>query len=69
MTIKDFGPIDGHQISVETLDEMCSGEGGRATAEAVVADAQVVGVIGTLCSGAAVRRCRHRLSSARQVYR
>ena len=33
---------------------MCSGEGGRAAAEAVVADAQVVGVIGTLCSGAAV---------------
>ncbi len=33
---------------------MCSGEGGRAAAEAVVADVQVVGVIGTLCSGAAV---------------
>ena len=54
MAIKDFGPIHGHHVSVETLDEMCSGEGGRATAEAVVADAQVVGVIGTLCSGAAV---------------
>ena len=54
MAIKDFGSINGHQVSVETLDEMCSGEGGRATAEAVVADAQVVGVIGTLCSGAAV---------------
>ena len=52
--IKDFGPIHGHHVSVETLDEMGSGEGGRATAEAVVADAQVVGVIGTLCSGAAV---------------
>ena len=33
---------------------MCSGAGGRAAAEAVVADGQVVGVIGTLCSGAAV---------------
>ena len=54
MAIKDFGPIHGHHVSVETLDEMCSGAGGRATAEAVVADAQVVGVIGTLCSGAAV---------------
>ena len=31
-----------------------SAKAGRATAEAVVADAQVVGVIGTLCSGAAV---------------
>ena len=54
MAIKDFGSINGHQVSMETLDEMCSGEGGRATAEAVVANAQVVGVIGTLCSGAAV---------------
>ena len=54
IAIKDFGPINGHQVSIETLDEMCSGEGGRAAAEAVVADARVVGVIGTLCSGAAV---------------
>ena len=54
MAIKDFGSIKGHQVSMETLDEMCSGEGGRATAEAVIADALVVGVIGTLCSGAAV---------------
>ena len=54
IAIRDFGPIHGHHVSVETLDEMCSGEGGRATAEAVVTDAQVVGVIGTLCSGAAV---------------
>ena len=54
IAIEDFGPINGYQVSIETLDEMCSGEGGRAAAEAVVADAQVVGVIGTLCSGAAV---------------
>ena len=51
----DFGPIRGRRVSIETLDEMCSGEGGRAAAEAVVANAQVVGVIGTLCSGAAVK--------------
>ena len=54
LAIEDFGPIHGHQVSIEILDEMCSGEGGRAAAEAVVAEAQVVGVIGTLCSGAAV---------------
>ena len=54
IAVKDFGSIHGRQVFIETLDEMCSGEGGRATAEAVVADAQVVGVIGTLCSGAAV---------------
>ena len=55
MAVKDFGPIQGHPVFVESLDEMCSGEGGRAAAEAVVADAKVVGVIGTLCSGAAVQ--------------
>ena len=54
LAIEDFGPIHGYRVSVETLDEMCSGEGGRAAAEAVVADTQVVGVVGTLCSGAAV---------------
>ncbi|MDE0538744.1 MAG: branched-chain amino acid ABC transporter substrate-binding protein [Rhodospirillales bacterium] len=54
LAIEDFGPIHGHPVSVRTLDEKCSGEGGRAAAEAVVGDANVVGVIGTLCSGAAV---------------
>ena len=54
LAIKDYGPIHGHRVSVQTLDERCSGPGGRAAAEAVVADAAVVGVIGTLCSGAAV---------------
>ena len=54
LAIKDFGPIHGRPVSVRTLDEKCSGEGGRAAAEAIVGDANVVGVIGTLCSGAAV---------------
>ena len=54
LAIRDYGPIHGHHVSVQTLDERCSGPGGRAAAEAVVADAAVVGVIGTLCSGAAV---------------
>ena len=54
LAIEDFGPIHGHPLSIQTLDEKCSGEGGRAAAEIVAADARVVGVIGTLCSGAAV---------------
>ncbi|MCY4480426.1 MAG: branched-chain amino acid ABC transporter substrate-binding protein [Rhodospirillales bacterium] len=54
LAIEDFGPIHGHPVSIEILDEKCSGEGGRAAAEIVAADARVVGVIGTLCSGAAV---------------
>ena len=54
LAIEDFGPIHGHPVSIQTLDETCSGEGGRAAAEVVAAERQVVGVIGTLCSGAAV---------------
>ena len=54
LAVGDFGPVHGHPVSVRTLDEKCSAEGGRAAAEAVAADARVVGVIGTLCSGAAV---------------
>ena len=54
LAIEDFGPIHGHPVSIETLDEKCSGEGGRAAAGIVAADSRVVGVIGTLCSGAAV---------------
>ena len=54
LAIADFGPIYGHSVSVRILDEKCTGEGGRAAAEAIVADTRVVGVIGTLCSGAAV---------------
>ncbi len=33
---------------------MCSPEGGRTSAERVIADPRVVGVVGTLCSGSAV---------------
>ena len=54
IAIDDFGPIRGHRVAVETLDEKCSPEGGRAAGRAVAAEAQVVGVIGTLCSAAAV---------------
>ena len=54
VAIDDYGPIHGRVVAVETLDEKCSPEGGRAAGEAVAADAQIVGVIGTLCSAAAV---------------
>ena len=54
IAIVDFGPICGHRVTVEVLDEKCSPEGGRAAGEAVAAEAQVVGVIGTVCSAAAV---------------
>ena len=55
LAVEDFGSIHGHNVELgEPIDTMCSPEGGRAGAEQVIADSQVVGVIGTLCSGSAV---------------
>jgi len=53
--VDDFGAIKGHNVSVGTgLDDLCNADGGAAAAQTIVADPQVVGVIGTSCSGAAV---------------
>ncbi len=55
MAVRDFHSVHGHEIELgELIDSMCSPEGGRAGAERVVADARVLGVVGTSCSGAAV---------------
>ncbi len=52
---RDFGSIHGHEIELgESIDAMCSPEGGRTSAESVIADPRVLGVVGTLCSGSAV---------------
>jgi branched-chain amino acid transport system substrate-binding protein len=54
LAIADYGPIQGHDVSMGSgLDDLCSADGGQAAASQIVADAQVVGVIGTSCSGAA----------------
>ncbi len=55
LAIQDFGSIHGHEVELgEPIDGMCSPEGGRTSAEQVIADPQIVGIIGTLCSGSAV---------------
>lgn len=55
LAIEDYGQIKGHDVDMGTgLDDLCSNEGGQAAAQTIVADDQVVGVIGTSCSGAAV---------------
>ena len=54
LAVDDYGPILGHSVNLgEVVDSMCSPEGGAAGAAAVIAEPQVVGVIGTSCSGAA----------------
>jgi branched-chain amino acid transport system substrate-binding protein len=52
--VADYGDINGFEVSMDQgLDDLCSADGGQAAAQIIVADAQIVGVIGTSCSGAA----------------
>ena len=55
LAVRDFGDIHGRAVELgESMDSMCSPDGGRAGAEQISADPQVLGVIGTSCSAAAV---------------
>ena len=52
--VEDYGPIHGFDVNLGVgLDDMCSPEGGMITGSLVVAEGDVVGVIGTNCSAAA----------------
>ena len=54
LAIEDYGQIHGFDVDLGTgLDDLCSNEGGQASAQIIVADEDVIGVIGTSCSGAA----------------
>ena len=55
IAVADYGQIHGFDVDTGTsLDDLCSNDGGQAAAQIIVADEDVVGVIGTSCSGAAV---------------
>jgi len=54
LAIEDYGTIHGFDVDLGTgLDDLCSADGGQAAAQIIVADEDVIGVIGTSCSGAA----------------
>jgi branched-chain amino acid transport system substrate-binding protein len=54
LAIEDFGDINGFPINLGTPeDDLCSAEGGQAGGQAIIAQGDVIGVIGTTCSGAA----------------
>ena len=54
IAIADYGQIKGFDVDLGAgLDDLCSADGGQAAAQTIVADEQVIGVIGTSCSGAA----------------
>ncbi len=48
------GDVLGHEISFNHQDDLCSSEGGTAGGRALVADPQIVAIIGTSCSSAGV---------------
>jgi branched-chain amino acid transport system substrate-binding protein len=54
IAIEDFGEIMGHPVELQSEDDGCAAEGGTTGMQRIVADPQVVGVIGTSCSGAGV---------------
>ncbi|MEX0667015.1 MAG: branched-chain amino acid ABC transporter substrate-binding protein, partial [Acidimicrobiia bacterium] len=55
IAITDKGEIAGHPIELAfNEDDMCNSEGGQTGATRIIADPQVVAVIGTSCSGAGV---------------
>lgn len=55
LAVADYGPIHGFDVDIgRGYDDLCSGDGGQSAAQTIIADADVVGVIGTTCSVAAV---------------
>ena len=55
LAVKDLGAVRSRDIELGgAVDAMCSPEGGRAGASRIAGDEQVVGVVGTICSAAAV---------------
>lgn len=55
LAIEDKGEIAGHSIELAfNEDDLCNSEGGQTGATRIVADPDVVAVIGTSCSGAGV---------------
>ncbi len=52
--VEDYGAIHGFPVDLGVgLDDMCSPEGGMITGSLVIAEGDVVGVVGTNCSAAA----------------
>ena len=54
LAVEDYGPIRGFDVDLGVgLDDMCSPEGGMITGSLVIAEGNVLGVIGANCSAAA----------------
>jgi branched-chain amino acid transport system substrate-binding protein len=55
LAVTDIGEVAGHPVEIAFQeDDLCDSEGGQAGATRIVADPDVVAVVGTSCSGAGV---------------
>ena len=55
LAVADFGPVNGFDVDLGTrYDDLCSSDGAQAAAQTIIADEDVIGVIGPSCSTAAV---------------
>jgi branched-chain amino acid transport system substrate-binding protein len=52
------GELLGHPVQLQIEDDQCSGEGGVTAGLKIVADPQIVAILGTSCSGAAVTEAK-----------
>lgn len=50
---KRDGQLLGHPVTLQSEDSLCSVEGGANATLKIVADPQIIGIVGTLCSSAA----------------
>ena len=53
IAVMEREPVLGRDIEVVEEDSLCSAEGGQTAAQRIVSDDEILGVIGTSCSGAA----------------
>lgn len=54
LAIADQGDLLGHEIETQVEDDLCDSSGGTEAAQKIISDTQIVGIIGSSCSGAAV---------------
>lgn len=54
IAIDQKGEVMGHEVTLENQDDGCAAEGGQTGAQALVSQPDIVAVIGTSCSSAAV---------------
>ena len=55
LAVGHFGAVHGHEVELgPVVDSMCDPDGGRAGAERIAAEPEVLGVVGTSCSASSV---------------